>query len=192
MKTNKIQSHQWFTLIELLVVITIIGILATVWVANFSGALSWARDSTRISNIKVLQAALTQYYSDKWEYLNDTTLTVDTFKDKIKTYLGSSYPADSKSNQEACRKMDVTWVEAPADTDGWFKCGTYFWVGKSSTWMTNGWYKLGTTFEKESNVFWEKSQARLDGGAHPGLYEVHDWWIGATAKLTETTVVKVQ
>jgi len=193
MKTKKTQNKQWFTLIELLVVITIIGILATVWVANFSGALSWARDSTRISNIKLLQTSLISYQGDRWEYPNVATGTISRgeFENKIKPYIGSSYPKDSKTDQKACRKMDVKGENAPeggtggtASADGWLGCGARYWVWESDTWMTNGWYKLGTSFEKEANVFWNDAQTRNDGGKHNGLFELHDGNVGLTADLT--------
>lgn len=49
MQTSK---QKGFTLIELLVVIVIIGILATISVATFSGYFAKARDSERQSNIR--------------------------------------------------------------------------------------------------------------------------------------------
>ncbi|MGA2910623.1 MAG: prepilin-type N-terminal cleavage/methylation domain-containing protein [Candidatus Microgenomates bacterium] len=53
-----------FTLIELLVVISIIGILATLVVANLSSARSRARDAERKSDLKNIQTALRLYYND--------------------------------------------------------------------------------------------------------------------------------
>jgi general secretion pathway protein G len=57
-----------FTLIELLVVISIIGILATVVVANMNSARSRARDAARKSDMKNIQTALRLYYNDKGAY----------------------------------------------------------------------------------------------------------------------------
>lgn len=57
-----------FTLIELLVVITIIGVLATLMIANFSGARARARDSRRKSDLNQLKTALRLYYNDNQAY----------------------------------------------------------------------------------------------------------------------------
>jgi len=54
-------SKKGFTLIELLVVISIIGILATLLMANFFSAAARARDAVRKSDIKQLQKALELY-----------------------------------------------------------------------------------------------------------------------------------
>ncbi|MFA5927035.1 MAG: type II secretion system protein [Patescibacteria group bacterium] len=57
-----------FTLIELLIVVAIIGILATVSLANLSNARSKARDSKRIANIKQTSTALALYYDSNNQY----------------------------------------------------------------------------------------------------------------------------
>lgn len=53
-----------FTLIELLVVISIIGILATLIIANVNAARSRARDATKKENMQQLKTALRLYYND--------------------------------------------------------------------------------------------------------------------------------
>jgi general secretion pathway protein G len=69
-QTDKIQNSRFqirqfgFTLIELLVVISIIGILATLIVANLNSARSRARDAERKSDLKNIEAALRLYYND--------------------------------------------------------------------------------------------------------------------------------
>ena len=57
-----------FTLIEILVVISIIGILATVGLANFLPSLARARDSQRIDDARKLITILEQYKSDNGSY----------------------------------------------------------------------------------------------------------------------------
>ena len=65
-----------FTLIELLVVISIIGILATLLVANYNAARSRARDAQRKSDLRNIQTALRIYYNDIQKYpCEDTTGT---------------------------------------------------------------------------------------------------------------------
>jgi prepilin-type N-terminal cleavage/methylation domain-containing protein len=60
-----------FTLIEMLVVISIIGILATLLLANFNSARGRARDAQRISDMKNMQTALRMYYNDMEVYPGD-------------------------------------------------------------------------------------------------------------------------
>jgi type II secretion system protein G len=53
-----------FTLIELLVVISIIGILATLMIANLNSARARARDAERKSDLKNISTALRLYFND--------------------------------------------------------------------------------------------------------------------------------
>lgn len=59
-----LKKFKGFTLIELLVVISIIGILATLMIANLNSARSRARDAERKSDIKNISTALRLYYND--------------------------------------------------------------------------------------------------------------------------------
>lgn len=64
----KTKNLSGFTLIELLVVITVIGILATLIVANFASARSRARDVRRKSDLNNIKKALRLYYNDYQSY----------------------------------------------------------------------------------------------------------------------------
>ncbi len=57
-----------FTLIELLVVVSLIGILATLVLANLNSARERARDAQRKSDLRNIQTALRLYYNDKAGY----------------------------------------------------------------------------------------------------------------------------
>lgn len=59
-----------FTLIELLVVVSIIGILATLVLANLTAGRSRARDAQRKSDLRNIETALRLYYNDKGSYPN--------------------------------------------------------------------------------------------------------------------------
>lgn len=57
-----------FTLIEILVVVSIIGILATVGLANFMPSLAKGRDAQRLDDARKIIAALEQYKADYGSY----------------------------------------------------------------------------------------------------------------------------
>lgn len=66
---NKLKIKKFgFTLIELLVVISIIGLLATILIANLSSMRGRARDAVRKSDLSQLVSALRLYYNDKTGY----------------------------------------------------------------------------------------------------------------------------
>ena len=66
MKKNK--KNKGFTLFELLVSISIIGILTALASVAFSGAQKKARDARRVQDIKAIQTAAEQYYSQSATY----------------------------------------------------------------------------------------------------------------------------
>lgn len=57
-----------FTLIELLVVVSLIGILATLVIANMNSARERARDAQRKSDLRNIQTGLRLYYNDNGGY----------------------------------------------------------------------------------------------------------------------------
>lgn len=66
-------SKRGFTLIELLVVVSLIGILATLVIANMNAARERARDATRKSDLRNIQTALRLYYNDNSGYPLDSS-----------------------------------------------------------------------------------------------------------------------
>jgi general secretion pathway protein G len=57
-----------FTLIELLVVVSLIGVLATLVLANLNAARQRGRDAQRKSDLRNIQTALRLYYNDYGNY----------------------------------------------------------------------------------------------------------------------------
>jgi type II secretion system protein G len=57
-----------FTIVELLIVIVIIGILAAITIATYSGIQSRARDTQRKSDIAQLTKAIESYYAVNGDY----------------------------------------------------------------------------------------------------------------------------
>ncbi len=64
-----------FTLIELLVVISIIGILATLLVANYNATRERGRDAQRKNDMRQMQNALELYFQDNKRYPMGTALS---------------------------------------------------------------------------------------------------------------------
>ena len=85
-----------FTLFELLVSISIIGILTALASVAFSGAQKKARDSRRMQDIKLIQTAAEQYYSqNNYAYpLDDTTPWMGGEQEIL-----SVFPTDPKDDE---------------------------------------------------------------------------------------------
>jgi general secretion pathway protein G len=62
-----------FTLIELLVVVSLIGILATLVLANLNAARQRGRDAQRKSDLRNIQTALRLYYNDYDKFPTSTS-----------------------------------------------------------------------------------------------------------------------
>ena len=65
MRKRRIQSEAGFTLMELMIVMAIIGILATLAVPSFIGALKSAREAVLKEDLHVMRAAIDSYTMDK-------------------------------------------------------------------------------------------------------------------------------
>ena len=106
----KKQGNKGFTLIELLVVIAIIGILSSIVLVSLTTARSKARDARRIVDVKTIQLALAEYYSDNVKYPTGIHGTANGSLNKTTTYL-TTIPADPNSTlacttgaQDSCYK----------------------------------------------------------------------------------------
>ncbi len=67
------KNERGFTLIELLVVVSLVGILATLVLANLNAARERGRDAQRKSDIKSIQNALQLYYNDYGIFPDDNS-----------------------------------------------------------------------------------------------------------------------
>lgn len=72
---SRINNNKGFTFIELLVVISIISVLATFAIINFSGAQKKARDGERKSDLRQVQTALSLYYNQYGEFPENSSGT---------------------------------------------------------------------------------------------------------------------
>lgn len=96
-----------FTLTELIVVITILAILWTLWFISYWGFTKWARNSARISDMKIIQKAVSVYSTAQAElplpdnataisYSGATAWTQGTFWENVILKIGriSNIPYD--------------------------------------------------------------------------------------------------
>ncbi len=91
-------NKKGFTLIELLVVISLIGVLATLVIANMNSARERARDASRKSDLRNIQTALRLYYNDKGSYPNSLTFGTAWTDGSTTTYM-NLLPSDPLSDQ---------------------------------------------------------------------------------------------
>ena len=150
-----------FTLIELLVAITIIGILATGWVAIFTKQLQGARDSSRINDIKLLESSAQMYFSD-----NDAFPAATWFTWAIAWYTTKKL-SDPKTGVTVCRNATVSNI----------KCNWFYAVWPDSFNLPDSSMKLWVLFEKEENTknIAADTWAKWDGWNSPYTYEVFAW-----------------
>ena len=160
-----------FTLIELLVVITIIGILATGWVAVFTTQLQWSRDTLRLSDLKLMETALNQYYSDTSIYPG-TSLAMTW---ATKQYMSKSLK-DPKSGQSICYAAANTATAT---------CQWLYKLSDDANWLADNAFKLWVRFEKEAN-FTNKAANSNDGWNYAEMFELYQWSSGSTIDLTNS------
>jgi general secretion pathway protein G len=106
------QLQKGFTLIELIVVVTIIGILASIAVANVKFAQRKAREAALKDNLFEMRKAIDNFYADKQRYPNDLNELVPNYLKKI--------PADPVT-------MKVDWeavMDDPMSLDGEMSAST--------------------------------------------------------------------
>lgn len=100
-----IKSTRGFTLIELMVVITIIGILAVGGTSVYTAQLQKSRDAVRMTDVKAIQAALTQYNGDNNKY-PDPTIAGITYTGTLLGFLGNKIPVDPKFGTDGTAKCN--------------------------------------------------------------------------------------
>ena len=79
MKSNISEKRKGFTLVELLIVIVVIGILSAMMMLSSTEAVSSAKASNIVSNLRNLKTAALAWYID----------SMDGLKSTMKTYLAT-------------------------------------------------------------------------------------------------------
>ena len=72
-KLKNLRRANGFTLIELLVVVSLIGVLATLVLANLNAARQRGRDAERKADMRNIQTALRLYYNDEGGFPENNT-----------------------------------------------------------------------------------------------------------------------
>jgi general secretion pathway protein G len=142
-----------FTLVELLVVISIIGLLATVAVVSLGSARTKARDGKRVADMRSLEAALEQFYSDNAGYPDNTDTGVIP-AGGLTLGAASGKALCATLFKVSCTAAETTYVGLiPADpgtTAYLYKSWDSTHVADCTTGTTCPWYTI--TFTLESAV----------------------------------------
>ena len=103
-----------FTLLELLVVIAIIGLLASVMMVQFPGAMKKARDARRKSDMRQISLAQEMYYDENQSYVTaagpDIPASIGTYLDPV--------PDDPLEKQG----IHYKWIDNTGDSGKYCVC----------------------------------------------------------------------
>lgn len=94
------KKQSGFTVIELLIVILVIGILAALVISTYSGVQVKERNSTRQTDIQVIQTQLEAYYSQNGYYPSLNNINNAAWRTKNMTNLKSSNLVDPSAKNK--------------------------------------------------------------------------------------------
>ena len=109
-----------FTLFELLVSISIIGILTALASVAFSGAQKKARDARRMQDVRAIQTAAEQFYSQSLTYVYPASGNYsfgNVWVSGIGTTILASYPIDPKGVAYTCSSCTTSNYCVCTDTE---------------------------------------------------------------------------
>jgi prepilin-type N-terminal cleavage/methylation domain-containing protein len=137
MITHSIQKG--FTMIELLVVISIIGVLTTLAIANFTGGQQRARDTSRKNDLRIVRDALETYKLDQTTGTYPTPAATNTWTTLMTTLTSGTYlknaVSDPKNGSPAI--YVYTYATQNSNTDFTLKACLESSTDTAGTW-TNG------------------------------------------------------
>lgn len=86
-----------FSLFELLIVISIVGILTAIVSVAYSGAQKKTRDARRVEDLKLIQTAAEQYYS-QMNYIYPTSTAVSSWTPTNTQAVLNVFPSDPRND----------------------------------------------------------------------------------------------
>ncbi len=101
-----------FTLVELLIVIVVIGVLSAMMMLSSTEAVSSAKASNIVSNLRNLKtAALAMYVDNLDAFSNDVAMTDfnGTYRTKLVSYMSSSSAGDIDEHYKLAQGSDKAW-----------------------------------------------------------------------------------
>ncbi len=116
-------SRKGFTLVELLIVIVVIGILSAMMMLSSTEAVTSAKASNIVSNLRNLKTAALAYYVDHLDAAEGKTTADEiskTFKDDVLKYLKASDSQTVDSNYDIVVNASgwfVTYTISGTDTE---------------------------------------------------------------------------
>ena len=95
MKNNRSIKRRGFTLVELLIVIVVIGVLSAMMMLSSTEAVSSAKASNIVSNLRNLKTAALAWYADNLDSAD--AVNIEGKRDQILKYMNNeNVPADYK------------------------------------------------------------------------------------------------
>jgi len=149
-----LQKTKAFTLVELIVVITILAILWTIAFISLQWYASIARDSTRISDMWVIEKALTLYNLKEWKYPTTTNWFQITYS-WSEVWTQWTFWTWTRAKTWRIGKIStdpLTWLEYTYSTTknkqeyqlGWLLEWSDLWLNESLFNQTNAWDKVAS------------------------------------------------
>ncbi len=129
-------SSEGFTLIELLIVIVIIGVLATILLANFIDVRQRSRDAQRKADLRQLQSAVELYKADQGTYPSSPLYSTNCPSPPPLTYTQAGNPIVTYMGKIPCD---------PSGTSYW-NIGNYYYSLNGTT------YTLGACIENANDA----------------------------------------
>jgi len=110
------KTKKWFTLIEIMVVVTIIWVLATMWIMAFNERQAKARDTARVNTLKQLESWILAFQESFWALpIASSKWTADDFSeaswetDWTSFQIWNAVCTTRKTNKVADRANDKLW-----------------------------------------------------------------------------------
>lgn len=145
MKSSLPKHRNGFTLVELLVVMVILGILATVTLANFSSSQRKGRDAQRKSDLRQIANALEAYNSDHGAYpLSSDVIIGDRI---VACGCNGTVCGWGAGSREMCDSNSTVYIkEVPDDVKAGGSWHHYCYVSAGRS------YRLYTDFENGNDI----------------------------------------